>query len=148
MADFTIRVYGLVFHRQHLLVVDEFIFGKAITKFPGGGLEYGEGTRDCLKRELKEECGLEVEIGNHFYTTDFFQQSQFHQRPLQVVSVYYLVNLDDNFELPELKSESDDDTIVGFRWLPVNELIESDLSLPIDKVVVGMILNKRFHFIS
>lgn len=143
MADFTLRVYGLVFHRKHLLVVDEIVFGKPVTKFPGGGLEYGEGTRDCLKRELKEECGLEVEIGTHFYTTDFFQQSQFHQRPLQVVSVYYLVNLDNEIEQPALKSESADDTIVRFRWLPLNELNENPLTLPIDKVVVGLILSKH-----
>lgn len=140
MLNFTIRVYGLVFHRQHLLVVDEFIFGKQVTKFPGGGLEYGEGTRDCLKRELKEECGLEVEIGPHFYTTDFFQQSQFHQKPLQVVSIYYLVNLNDDISLPELKKECVEDSIEGFRWLPISELSEGDLTLPIDKMVVGMVL--------
>jgi ADP-ribose pyrophosphatase YjhB (NUDIX family) len=139
MSDFVIRVYGLVLHRQHLLVVDEIIKGEEYTKFPGGGLEFGEGTRDCLKRELKEECNLEVEVGEHFYTTDFFQQSQFHKRPLQVVSIYYLVNLDESVSQPLLSATPNEDSIIRFRWLPIKDITQNDLSLPIDKVVVGMV---------
>jgi len=139
MSDFVIRVYGLVIHRQHLLVVDEIIKGEEYTKFPGGGLEFGEGTRDCLKRELKEECNLEVEIGKHFYTTDFFQQSQFHKRPLQVVSIYYLVNLDESMSQPVLTIPQGEDSIIRFRWLIIKGLTQNDLSLPIDKVVVTLL---------
>lgn len=74
MPLFNIRVYGILLDsQQRLLVSDEFIRGAYITKLPGGGLEFGEGTRDCLKREFKEETGLDVVIGDHFYTTDFFK---------------------------------------------------------------------------
>ena len=56
---FTIRVYGILFdENKRILVSDEFIRGDYFTKFPGGGLEIGEGTRDCLKREFKEETGV------------------------------------------------------------------------------------------
>jgi 8-oxo-dGTP diphosphatase len=146
MSEFVIRVYGLVMYRQHLLVLDEIIKGEEYTKFPGGGLEFGEGTRDCLKRELKEECNLDVEVGEHFYTTDFFQQSQFHKRPLQVVSIYYLVNLDESVSQPLLTAAQNEDSIIRFRWLPIKNLNQNDLSLPIDKVVVGMVncLNHDF----
>ena len=76
---FNIRVYGIVItEARQVLVSDEFIRGAYITKFPGGGLELGEGTRDCLKREMKEEMNLEVEIGDHLYTTDYFQMSAFN----------------------------------------------------------------------
>jgi ADP-ribose pyrophosphatase YjhB (NUDIX family) len=51
-------------------------------------LEFGEGTRDCLKREFKEEMDLEVEIGDHLYTTDFFQMSAFNSSH-QIISIYY-----------------------------------------------------------
>ncbi|MEI8060472.1 MAG: NUDIX domain-containing protein, partial [Ferruginibacter sp.] len=72
---FTIRVYGILINeKKQVLVSDELIRGMYITKFPGGGLELGEGTRDCLKREFMEEMGLTVEIGNHIYTTDFYQK--------------------------------------------------------------------------
>ena len=60
MATFTIRVYGLLLEQGHVLVSDELIKGRPITKFPGGGLEYGEGLKDCLVREVREEVALEV----------------------------------------------------------------------------------------
>ena len=88
---FNIRVYGIIIneHRQ-VLVSDEFIRGAYVTKFPGGGLEFGEGTRDCLKREMKEELNIEAEIGDHIYTTDFYQRSAFNTDH-QIVSIYYHV---------------------------------------------------------
>ena len=52
MALFNVRVYGVLLDdEKRLLVSDEFIRGQYITKLPGGGLEIGEGTRDCLQRE-------------------------------------------------------------------------------------------------
>ena len=53
---FNIRVYGIVVNdRNELLVSDELVKGMQFTKFPGGGLEWGEGTQDCLVREFREE---------------------------------------------------------------------------------------------
>src|SRR5438105_15098364 len=87
----NLRVYGILFgENKKVLVSDEYIRGGYYTKFPGGGLEYGEGTRDCLKREFKEEMNLEVEIGDHIYTTDFFQVSAFNPDH-QIISIYYFV---------------------------------------------------------
>ena len=89
MQRFTIRVYGILINDQkQVLVSDEFIRGNYYTKFPGGGLELGEGTRDCLKREFKEEMDLEVEVGDHIYTTDYFQVSAFNPEH-QIISIYY-----------------------------------------------------------
>ena len=79
MHFFNIRVYGLLINKQkQVLVSDELIRGNYITKFPGGGLEFGEGTRDCLKREFMEEMNLNVATGEHIYTTDYFQMSAFN----------------------------------------------------------------------
>ena len=84
---FTVRVYGILFdEHKRILVSDEFIRGDYFTKFPGGGLELGEGTRDCLKREFKEETGLDVIVGDHLYTTDYFQQSAFNPND-QIISI-------------------------------------------------------------
>ncbi|MFM9052846.1 MAG: NUDIX domain-containing protein [Bacteroidota bacterium] len=86
---FVVRVYG-IYHEPGLgyLVSDEFIFGRHVTKFPGGGLEFGEGTIDCLRREMMEETDQEFEVLDHLYTTDFFVPSAFNDS-LQVISVYY-----------------------------------------------------------
>src|SRR3978361_1205804 len=88
---FNVRVYGILLgENKQVLVSDEFIRGQYYTKFPGGGLEYGEGTRDCLKREFIEEMNLKVEVGEHIYTTDFFQISAFNPDH-QILSIYYYV---------------------------------------------------------
>ncbi|MBL7727959.1 MAG: NUDIX domain-containing protein, partial [Dinghuibacter sp.] len=87
----NLRVYGiLITEQKQVLVSDELIRGEQYTKFPGGGLEPGEGTRDCLKREFLEEMNLQVEVGSHIYTTDFFQPSAFHNNH-QIISIYYYV---------------------------------------------------------
>ena len=66
MALFNVRVYGiLIDEKNRLLVSDEFIRGEYFTKLPGGGLEFGEGTRDGLQREFLEETGLQVSVGSH-----------------------------------------------------------------------------------
>ncbi len=142
---FTIRVYGVLLvergtHRErHVLVSDELIKGHRITKFPGGGLEYGEGLKDCLVREIREEVGVEAIDLHHFYTTDFFQQSAFHARPMQVVSVYYTFQVNDPEAIPVvhepfegLQGPADQERS---RWLRLEGSSEEDLTLPIDRVV-------------
>ena len=89
MALFNVRVYGVLLDEsKRLLVSDEFIRGQFYTKLPGGGLEIGEGTRDCLAREFKEETGLTVTIGKHIYTTYFFIISAFNNKD-KIISIYY-----------------------------------------------------------
>lgn len=150
MARFNIRVYGVLMDKQQrILLSDEYIRGGFFTKFPGGGLEFGEGTRDCLKREFKEETGLDVEIGQHIYTTDFFQVSAFNNND-QIISIYYWVHGDasqletktDRFDfIPHQISDPEGEAEV-FRWISLKELNESMMDLPIDKVVVKMIKEK------
>ncbi|MDQ3101031.1 MAG: NUDIX domain-containing protein, partial [Bacteroidota bacterium] len=94
-AWFTIRVYGLYVEHEKVLVSDEIIKGRQITKFPGGGLQYGEGLKECLVREIMEEMGAQAIELEHFYTTDHFQQSAFHTEPMQVISAYYSFKLKD-----------------------------------------------------
>lgn len=150
MDRFNIRIYGVLLdNRRRVLVSDEYIRGAFFTKFPGGGLEFGEGTRDCLKREFKEETGLNVEIGEHIYTTDFFQVSAFNNND-QIISIYYFVHGDasqlktktDRFDfLPHQTSDPEGEAEV-FRWIEWDELHESIMDLPIDKLVVKMIKEK------
>ena len=142
---FNIRVYGILVEKGRILVTDEFRLGILMTKFPGGGLEYGEGTIDCLKREWREETGMNVQSIEHYYTTDFFQQSYKLPEASQVINIYYLVQVEDStnleitgkpFDFPELI-----DGIQRFRWLEIARLSPDKFTLPIDKVVVQMLIN-------
>ena len=143
---FTIRVYGLLLHQGSVLVADELIKGQRITKFPGGGLEFGEGLKDCLIREIREEIGVEALDPEHFYTTDFFQQSTFHSDPMQVVSVYYTFRVADPNAIslvtePFAGINGPGDQEV-FRWLKLIGSKEEDISLPIDRWVWGRLAGK------
>jgi ADP-ribose pyrophosphatase YjhB (NUDIX family) len=153
MEQFNIRVYGILINGQkEVLVSDEFIRGNYYTKFPGGGLEFGEGTRDCLKREFLEEMNLKVEVGEHLYTTDFFQMSAF--RPdHQIISIYYMVKPLEDITVRLIKSDFDFDehhmTAYNlhketeiFRFINWDDLSEDSVTLPIDKVVVKMVKEK------
>lgn len=148
MALFNVRVYGLLIDQyQRLLVTDEFIRGSYITKLPGGGLEIGEGTRDCLKREFQEETGLDVTVGAHFYTTDFFQISAFNQKD-QIISIYYYVHAANTDQIPttDIPFNFSPEQIADphgesevFRWIPLEQLTPASVTLPIDKVVIQLL---------
>lgn len=140
---FNVRVYGILIRDSHLLVTDEVVQGSHYTKLPGGGLEFGEGTIDCLKREFFEEMGIEVEVDRHFYTTDFFVPSAFNKED-QVISIYYLVKWTGTSDLPLLRKKKFDfkpGEVQTFRWIALDELTSEDVDLPIDKVVVDLVLN-------
>lgn len=147
MKIFNVRVYGLLLDEGRVLVSDELIKGHKITKFPGGGLEFGEGTIDCVIREFKEELNLKIEVVDHFYTTDFFVASAFNPNS-QVVSIYYHVrplepiNAKISETVFDFDPTKDDDQ--AFRWLKVDELHENNFTFAIDKKVSSL-LNKKLH---
>jgi len=152
MALFNVRVYGLLLDAQNrLLVSDEYIRGEFFTKLPGGGLEFGEGTRDGLAREFIEETGIKVTVGAHLYTTDFFQISAFNKKD-QIISIYYLVTSNEcdkiktsekNFDFSSDQIADKKGTFESFRWVNFEELNEDCMSLPIDKVAI-QILKQSF----
>jgi ADP-ribose pyrophosphatase YjhB (NUDIX family) len=149
-GKFIIRVYGLVINPQNeVLLTDEYRYEMNMTKFPGGGLHYGEGLIDCLKREFREECnGQEIENIRHFYTTDFFQEALFFAKN-QLVSVYYLADLKKpvRFEVSErpFDFKKIEEGSQCFRWVKINEINEDDISFPIDKFVVTKLKASYFE---
>ena len=142
MADgqFIIRVYGLIINPNgEVLVTDEFQLDQRMTKFPGGGLHYGEGTIDCLRREMMEECnGQPVKDISHFFTTDFFQQALFYPGH-QLISIYYTAALDGPplFRISDVPFDfaGNQNGNQSFRWIKINMLDPSEFSFPIDKLV-------------
>jgi 8-oxo-dGTP diphosphatase len=144
--QFNLRVYGLLINKQQqLLVTDEKYGEQYFTKFPGGGLEFGEGTKDCLVREFKEELGLDIEVSQHFYTTDFFQKSTFHPNT-QIISIYYLVSSKHPIEATVSSNPhqiiSKDFEVEVPRWIPCNQLNENAVTFPIDKLIIQKILQQ------
>jgi 8-oxo-dGTP diphosphatase len=130
MKKFNIRVYGILINEnREILVLDETRGGYNFTKFPGGGLEWGEGFQECLSREFEEELGVKVNVLDIYYINEDFIPSAFHPSD-QLISVYYKVILAEDskivqktqFEIP--------------RWISLTHIEEKDLTFPIDKRVV------------
>ena len=150
ISMFNIRVYGILINeKRQVLVSDEFIRGAYITKFPGGGLEFGEGTRECLAREFMEEMNLNVKVADHIYTTDFYQQSAFNAAH-QIISIYYFAEALEpitaplrsklfDFDAQQLKMYEETGETETFRFIEWDDFSAESVSLPIDTTVANMI---------
>jgi len=143
MYNFNVRVYGMLINdNDEILISDEQEYGMRFTKFPGGGLEYGEGLTDGLKREFVEECNAEVEIISHFYTTDFFIKSAFNDS--QIISIYYIVKniseLNLNIKTKVFDFDGEGDVLQAFRWVKLSELDPEDITFPIDRHVAKLLI--------
>lgn len=147
LKQFNIRVYGIILNKGNkVLLSDEYFFNMYMTKFPGGGLKFGEGPEDCIKREAQEEFGQEVEIISHFYTTGFFQKALFYNDS-QLISIYYKLRFIKKPVFRISKKAFDfKEKIEGsqsFRWASVEKLRYEDLTFPVDRFVLNLL--KREH---
>ena len=150
-SQFTIRVYGLIINDlNEVLVTDEFQLNRKMTKFPGGGMQFGEGPIDCLRRELMEECNQEIGGIEHFYTTDFYQKALFWD-DYQLVSIYYLARLRGAAQFRVSTQALDFSEMTNgsqsFRWVSAELLNTSEFTFPIDKHVALLLkhyLNTHF----
>lgn len=143
MSYFNVRVYGLLInHKNEVLVSDEQSGGRIFSKFPGGGLELGEGLTDALKREFMEECNAEIEVLGHLYTTDFYEQSSFNDS--QILSIYYLVK-ETHPLLLDFKTvpfDFNEGTLQSFRWIALDKLNTDDVTFKTDKTAVELLLKQ------
>lgn len=154
MVSISVRVYGILINEaRQVLVSDEYIRGSYYTKFPGGGMELGEGTRDCLKREFLEEMNLKVEVGDHIYTTDIFQPSAFNTAH-QILSIYYFATALEPIQVPLRTAPFDFDEqqlqvynatqqIETFRFIDWDDFSEDAVTLPLDKIATKLVKQLR-----
>lgn len=149
MFPFNVRVYGILIDQEdRVLISDEKTQSISFTKFPGGGLEYGEGLIDALKREFLEECNLPIEIIRHIYTTDFYEKSSFNNS--QIISVYYEVEALEKLSvnLKEKKFDFKNETPIlekeeAFRLIKTKSLNSNDLTFKTDQVAWNIFKSLR-----
>jgi ADP-ribose pyrophosphatase YjhB (NUDIX family) len=142
--QYNVRVYGIwINSHKKVLVTDELRGSYPMTKFPGGGHEFGEGLSDGLRREWQEELQLDIEVGELFYINDFLQLSAFNPKD-QLLSVYYFVTASESVEVPLASKPLDFPPGVTdaqtFRWISLENLSEADFTFPVDRVVARKLL--------
>ena len=90
---------------------------------PGGGQEHGETKEAALRRECREELGVEVEVGDLLYVREYIGRnhtfSSRHEHFHQVESVF-VCRLEPGTE-PRGGSGMDRNQL-GVEWVPVAEL--------------------------
>ena len=130
--SFNIRVYGLILESGSILLSKELIMGEEVIKFPGGGLEHGEGLIEGLNREFKEEIGQRIYNIKHYYTTDFFQRSSFKLTD-QLISIYYTGKLKHKVVNKINKPKKEQPV---FIWEKLERLNEVKFKFPIDQLII------------
>jgi 8-oxo-dGTP diphosphatase len=146
IKSFNIRVYGICINaKNQVLLSDEKYGTQYFTKFPGGGLEYGEGAIDCLQREWREELNAEIDVVSHFYTTDIFVPNAFNATQ-QILSIYYLVRLISPITFPVSISPLPLNAALhqtqAQRWIGVQDIQKDMVNFAIDKMVITMLKNQ------
>lgn len=64
---------AIIWNDQRQILIDRRPLGGllgGLWEFPGGKIEPGETVEDCIKREIQEELGIEIEVGGHLITID------------------------------------------------------------------------------
>ena len=134
MEQRTLRVYGFLMNDSgQVLIAVERYKGIPMVKFPGGGVDWGEGHKDALIREFKEELDLTIKVKKNIYFNDFAQESAIDSK-FQVQSFFYIVesqgplnfNTCSSIEFPEKDGER-------FVWCNIEELDDDMFTFRIEK---------------
>lgn len=145
---FNFRVAGIAIHNNRILLhtteKDDF------WNLPGGRVEFNESTEQTIKREIKEELDIEVQMSKLlFVNEDFFEYEDKHYHE---IGFYYLIDFPDGHEVfkkvGEFKGIEDNGRLV-FKWFLLDELI--DLNVYPEMLKTELIKlkdqNKIQHFI-
>ena len=120
----VVGVGALIVHEGKLLIVKRGVEpAKGKWSIPGGAVELGERIRDALIREVKEECGLDVEIAleTPMDAVDNIITSKDGHLQYHYVLLQFLVRLKGG----TLKPASD---AVDVKWVPLDEVEKYDLT--------------------
>lgn len=90
-------------------------------ELPSGKREFGETSEEALAREVLEETGLEVKIGQPFFVFDY--QLQKDDGIYDVTQINFLVHLRDSSQQVVLSKEHQ-----AFEWITLEELEKFDMS--------------------
>ncbi len=131
----NVRVYACAVKDQKVLTLFEEYAGENLIKFPGGGLELGEGLIDCLHREFDEELNVKIEVVEHLYTQEDFLVSRFRENE-QLLTIYYKVKILNENDFLIL-----DPCIEKTEWIDLNTT-ENPFVLPIDRIVFEKLKEK------
>jgi 8-oxo-dGTP pyrophosphatase MutT (NUDIX family) len=143
LERFNVRVYGILVNEGKVLISHERFMGRTFTKFPGGGLELGEGVVECIVREFKEEMNIDIIPSYLFHATESLQISSFYPED-QVVALYYIVLCDDPAAIITSKNKEDiAENEEAFEWVLLTDFKKEMLTFESDREAAGKLFDKQ-----
>jgi ADP-ribose pyrophosphatase YjhB (NUDIX family) len=92
---------------------------------PGGGQDYGEPLADCLRREVCEETGYSVEVGDVLWVRDYIgarHEFAAYERDVHQVEIMFACTVDHT--RPPVSLVAADTWQLSVEWVPVGDLTE------------------------
>lgn len=111
-------VKALIKHNGKFLILKEELLGGDVWDLPGGKIEYGESPEEALKREVKEELDLEIDIQGSVGVWFFFTQESSDQ----IICHTYLCKPVGKVRIDTSKNPADE-IFTELRWLTIDEIL-------------------------
>lgn len=112
-----VRVTGFLVEDGRLLLVRERLRERSHWNLPGGRLEVGESLEAALVREMREETGLDVDVGELLYVTD-----RFKSLGNQIVDLSFSVRRIGGDFSQRLPDDGSGETLTAVRMVPLGDL--------------------------
>ena len=128
---FRPSAYGLIIHEGKILLSTMRSTGKWTA--PGGGVEIGETLHETVKREVMEECGIKVRIGDFA----FFEETFFYYEPYDAAwhcHLFYFFCTPETFEVSDALNPAEDESIQP-QWVSISSLRAKDFQMSGEKII-------------
>lgn len=127
---FGVRVAGIIFNKDMTKVFMQRQGDHNFYMFPGGRLEIHEEAEVAIKRELKEELGIEEEVELKYIAESFIKFPNLHYHE---IGFYYITRIDENqygfYDSEEYDSSDEkNDGKSKFRWIEIKKLCDFEIT--------------------
>jgi 8-oxo-dGTP diphosphatase len=139
-----VAAYALIIRDEQILLtrLADRISADGKWHLPGGGLDHGENPRDALVREIREETGLDAEVGDsaHVYSAHlpsmWRQGKRWNYQALRIVYDAWVPA-----DAPAPRVEEIDGSTVAAAWHPVADVLNG--VLPVTDIVTEALADHR-----
>lgn len=127
-----VRVSGMIWHDQRLLLVRQGRPSHPRWMLPGGGVDPGESVTVALARELSEELGCaQVAVGEPCALVESIAPES-HASGRHLIHLVFRVDVPDPSSIPTGRNPSGvDEAIHEIRWVSRDEVLKLPLHPPI-----------------